>query len=151
MEDLILVVRSRKSKDRQHNGQKKKNKWRNNDLPYTTQKMQHEKPIFSRAAWKRQNIFPVLIYTAVNVLCSRECLNITFLQLSIFRCYFLKHIYISSKSVSTLQITVKPVYKGHSNEPEQYGLCVVLYIQVNIIIFINGKYVTALNRQCFVI
>ena len=103
---------------------------------------------------KKTNIFPVLIYTAVDVLCSRECLNITFLQVSIFRCYFLKHIYISSKSVSTLQITVKPVYKGHSNEPEQYGLYVQLFFIYRLTlyaIFINGKYVTALNRQCFVI
>ena len=38
LEDTKGVIRSRKSKDRQHNGQKKKDKRTNNDLQNITQK-----------------------------------------------------------------------------------------------------------------
>jgi hypothetical protein len=38
-EDTKEVIRSRKSKDRQYNGQKKKNNRRNNDLQNITQKL----------------------------------------------------------------------------------------------------------------
>ena len=37
-EDTNGIIRSRKSKDRQHNGQKKEDKRTNNDLQNTTQK-----------------------------------------------------------------------------------------------------------------
>jgi len=36
--NLERVTRIRKSKDRQHNGQKKQDKWTNNNLQNTTQK-----------------------------------------------------------------------------------------------------------------
>ena len=38
IEDTIGVIRIRKSEDRQHNGQKKKDKWTNNDLQNITHK-----------------------------------------------------------------------------------------------------------------
>ena len=38
-EDTKEVIRGRKSKDRQYNGQKKKNNRRNNDLQNITQKL----------------------------------------------------------------------------------------------------------------
>jgi hypothetical protein len=42
VEDTKEVFRSRKSKDRQHNGQKKKDKKTNNDLQNITQKLKIE-------------------------------------------------------------------------------------------------------------
>ena len=39
-----MVIRSRKSKDRQRNGQKKKDKGTNNDLQGTTQKTKDRSP-----------------------------------------------------------------------------------------------------------
>jgi len=38
LEDTKAVIRIRKLKDRQHNGQKKKDKWTNNDLKKHTHK-----------------------------------------------------------------------------------------------------------------
>jgi hypothetical protein len=38
LEDTKGAIRSYKSKDRQYNGQMKKDKWTNNDLQNTTQK-----------------------------------------------------------------------------------------------------------------
>jgi len=48
-----------------------------------------------------------------------------------------------------IKYIVKPVYKGHSREPQMWPLwAVALYIQVKII---NGKNETAIYRQWFVI
>ena len=38
LEDTKRAIRSYKSKDREYNGQMKKDKWTNNDLQNTTQK-----------------------------------------------------------------------------------------------------------------
>ena len=43
-EDTKGEIRIRKSKDRQHNGQKKKDKWTNNDLQNTTKKTKDRTP-----------------------------------------------------------------------------------------------------------